>query len=51
MFTELKKFVMADGVSGDEGNIADVIAAEIAPYVDEIKIGRASCRERVCLSV
>jgi endoglucanase len=37
MFTELKKFVMADGVSGDEGNIADVIAAEIAPYVDEIK--------------
>ncbi len=36
MFTELKKFMMADGVSGDEGGIASVIAAEIAPYVDEI---------------
>ncbi len=37
MFTELKKFVMADGVSGDETGIAAVIAAEIKPYVDEIK--------------
>ncbi len=37
MITELKKFLMADGVSGDEGNIASVIAAEIAPYVDEVK--------------
>ncbi len=37
MFTELKKFVMADGVSGDEAGISAVIAAEIAPYVDEIK--------------
>ncbi len=36
MFTELKKFVMADGVSGDETGIASVIAAEIAPYVDEV---------------
>ncbi len=36
MFTELKKFVMADGVSGDEAGIAAVIAAEIKPYVDEI---------------
>ncbi len=38
MFTELKKFVMADGVCGDEANIAAVIAEEIKPYVDEIKI-------------
>ncbi len=36
MFTELKKFMMADGVSGDEAGVASVIAAEIAPYVDDI---------------
>ncbi len=37
MFTELKKFVMADGVSGDEAGIRAVLAAEMKPYVDEIR--------------
>lgn len=37
MFVQLKKFVMADGVSGNEANISSVIASEIAPYVDEVK--------------
>ncbi len=37
MITELKKFMMADGVSGDEANVAAVIAAEMKPYVDEIR--------------
>ncbi|MBQ9748543.1 MAG: M20/M25/M40 family metallo-hydrolase [Clostridia bacterium] len=36
MFVQLKKFMMADGVSGDEKNVSAVIAAEIAPYVDEV---------------
>lgn len=36
MFGQLKKFVMAPGVSGDEGSISAVIAKEIAPYVDEV---------------
>ena len=36
MFTELKKIVMPIGVSGDEGEISAVIAAEIAPYVDKV---------------
>lgn len=36
MFAQLKKFVYADGVSGDEGGISSVIAADIAPYVDKV---------------
>ena len=32
----LRKFMLAQGVSGDEGEIADLIAKEIAPYVDEV---------------
>ena len=36
MFTQLKKIVMPIGVSGDEGEISAVLAAEIAPYVDKI---------------
>ncbi len=36
MFGQLKKFVMAPGVSGDEGGIAAVIKKDIAPYVDEV---------------
>ena len=36
MFGQLKKFVMAPGVSGDEGGISAVIAKDIAPYVDEV---------------
>ncbi len=36
MFVQLKKFMMADGVSGDETNVSAVIAADIAPYVDEV---------------
>ena len=36
MFTELKKIVMPIGVSGDEEEISAVLAAEIAPYVDQV---------------
>ncbi|MBQ3490213.1 MAG: M20/M25/M40 family metallo-hydrolase [Clostridia bacterium] len=36
MFTQLKKIVMPMGVSGDEGDISAVLAAEIAPYVDKV---------------
>ena len=36
MFTQLKKIVMPIGVSGDEGEISAVLAAEIAPYVDKV---------------
>ena len=36
MFTELRKIVMPIGVSGDEGEVSAVIAAEIAPYVDKV---------------
>ena len=36
MFAQLKKFIYAPGVSGDEGNISAVIAADIAPYVDKV---------------
>lgn len=36
MFAQLKKFVMPAGVSGDEGEISAVLAAEIAPYVDDV---------------
>ena len=36
MFTQLKKIVMPIGVSGDEGDISAVLAAEIAPYVDKV---------------
>ncbi|MBR7161582.1 MAG: M42 family peptidase, partial [Clostridia bacterium] len=36
MFTQLKKIVTPMGVSGDEGNISAVLAAEIAPYVDKV---------------
>lgn len=32
----LRKFMLAQGVSGDEGDIAALIAKEIAPYVDEV---------------
>ena len=32
----LRKFMVAQGVSGDEGEIASLIAKEIAPYVDEV---------------
>ena len=38
MFGQLKKFMMAPGVSGDEGGIAAVIAKDIAPYVDSVDI-------------
>ena len=38
MFGQLKKFVMAPGVSGDESGIAAVIAKDIAPYVDSVNI-------------
>ncbi len=38
MFGQLKKFMMAPGVSGDEGGIAAVIAKDIAPYVDSVNI-------------
>ena len=40
MFTELKKIVMPIGVSGDEGEVSAVIAAEIAPYVDKVYVMR-----------
>jgi putative aminopeptidase len=36
MFAQLKKFVYAHGVSGDEENISSVIASDIAPYVDKV---------------
>lgn len=36
MFTQLRKIVMPIGVSGDEGEISSVLAAEIAPYVDKV---------------
>ena len=36
MFTQLKKIIMPIGVSGDEGDISAVLAAEIAPYVDKV---------------
>ena len=32
----LRKFMLAQGVSGDEGDVAAIIAKEIAPYVDEV---------------
>lgn len=32
----LRKFMLAQGVSGDEGDISALIAKEIAPYVDEV---------------
>ena len=36
MFAQLKKFILASGVSGNEKGISSVIAADIAPYVDEV---------------
>lgn len=36
MFAQLKKFVYAHGVSGDEEDISSVIASDIAPYVDKV---------------
>ena len=32
----LRKFMLAQGVSGDEGDVAAIIAKEIAPYVDDV---------------
>lgn len=36
--TTLKKLIKTSGVSSDEGKVANIIAEEIKPYVDEIKI-------------
>ena len=36
MFAQLKKFILASGVSGNEKGISAVLAADIAPYVDEV---------------
>lgn len=36
MFAQLKQFILASGVSGNEKGISSVIAADIAPYVDEV---------------
>jgi endoglucanase len=36
----LEKLCNADGVSGDEGRIRDIIKSEIAPYADDIQTDR-----------